>query len=73
MDSLLSSDRVESNILPDVMDSPLEEKLQKPCVAEDIAGGTNQNAESMSMNFFPVWKCDQSHFWIPPPSPKRLS
>ncbi|CAA2984994.1 D -box ATP-dependent RNA helicase D 7, chloroplastic isoform X2 [Olea europaea subsp. europaea] len=48
VDSLLSSDRVESNILPDVMDSPLEEKLQKPCVAEDIAGGTNQNAERMN-------------------------
>ncbi|KAL2513889.1 RNA helicase family protein [Forsythia ovata] len=48
VDSLLSADRIESNVLADVMDSPLQEKFQKPCIAEDITGGTYQNAERMN-------------------------
>ncbi|KAK6159647.1 hypothetical protein DH2020_003028 [Rehmannia glutinosa] len=50
VDSLLNSDKAEHIVEADVMDSAHQEKIQMPCIVEDITGGTSQNADSVSGN-----------------------
>ncbi|KAK4438352.1 DExH-box ATP-dependent RNA helicase DExH7, chloroplastic [Sesamum alatum] len=50
VDSLLNADKVECIVEADVNDGAHQEETQMPCIVEDIAGGTDRNAQSMRRN-----------------------